>query len=274
MSSDFITHVDKVKIARPAKKDLPSASVQEFRTYFDAAKKAIDDDGRRITSAKWGVYAFYDYDNEPIYVGQTKESLASRLGRHLTNQRTDAVAMRILDIFEVARLRVWPLWHLEGTPSSIDNKEAYNAAKRELDEFEYAAYHEAIRDSRFHAILNEKIPPRPANMNQLAALPEHHDFALISERTRQEKNHPDVRIARRAETLSRLAAVANERGEVSAGLRRVLVVQAVRLAFKAAERFQEAEGSAAPDPNSISVENLIGSVQYPSSDEGAGDDGG
>ncbi|MDE3051298.1 MAG: GIY-YIG nuclease family protein, partial [Nitrospirota bacterium] len=54
------------------------------------------------------MYAFYDYDGEPIYVGQTEEKLSGRVSRHLTNQRTDAVAMNVLDPFEVAYIEVWP----------------------------------------------------------------------------------------------------------------------------------------------------------------------
>ena len=45
-----------------------------------------------IGNFKWGVYAFFDYDGEPIYVGQTREMVRTRIRRHLTNQRTDAVA--------------------------------------------------------------------------------------------------------------------------------------------------------------------------------------
>ena len=56
---------------------------------------------RRLGNFKFGVYAFYDYDGEPIYVGQTNEKLSTRIPRHLTNQRTDAVAMKVLDPFEV-----------------------------------------------------------------------------------------------------------------------------------------------------------------------------
>lgn len=44
-----------------------------------------DENGRPIGQAL-GVYAFYDYDEEPIYVGQTEEGLRSRIGRHMTNQ--------------------------------------------------------------------------------------------------------------------------------------------------------------------------------------------
>lgn len=245
--------------AKPAKKDLPAGIVREFRRLFDEAKKFKDDQGRKVTSAKWGVYAFYDYDGEPIYVGQTKESLATRLNRHLTNQRTDAVAMRILDVFEVAELEVWPLWDLSGMPRV--------EAQASLDAHEYSAYLQAIENSKFGAILNEKIPP----VSESIELPQSYRFNLISDETRAERGHPDVRIARRAETLHRLAAVAHERGEVSAGLRRVLVIQAVRLAYKAAERFKFAEGEPAPDPTAISVEGLIGSVLYPTEDEGGED---
>ena len=56
-----------------------------------------------------GVYAFFDYDGEPIYVGQTNEMLRTRIRRHLTNQRTDDVAMSVLDPFEVLEIEVWPL---------------------------------------------------------------------------------------------------------------------------------------------------------------------
>ena len=48
-----------------------------------------------------------------IYVGQTREKLSGRVGRHLTNQRTDAVAMRVLDPLEVAAVEVWPLWDFD-----------------------------------------------------------------------------------------------------------------------------------------------------------------
>lgn len=78
---------------------------REIRAFFQSKDK----DGKRIGKSQFGVYIFYDYDSEPIYVGQTYEGLGARIGRHLTNQRTDAVAMNVLDPFEVAEIRVWPL---------------------------------------------------------------------------------------------------------------------------------------------------------------------
>ncbi|MEV1129292.1 GIY-YIG nuclease family protein [Agromyces sp. NPDC049794] len=212
-----------------------------------------DDSGRKWADATWGVYAFYDYDGEPIYVGQTNEKLRTRIRRHLTNQRTDAVAMRILDVFEVAEIEIFPVWELEGIPRSSQE------AKRRLNALEYSAYLRAIDNSRFKAILNEKIPPVSARVD----LPESLRRDLIDPETRAERGHPDIRIGRRAETVARLAAVARERGEVSDGLRRVIVIQAVRLAYLSAARLAEVEGRAAPDPAAaFNIEALVGSVLY------------
>ncbi|WP_084612447.1 GIY-YIG nuclease family protein [Thermocrispum municipale] len=227
---------------------------------LEDALAETDDKGRRWADAKWGCYAFYDYDGEPIYVGQTNEQLRVRVRRHLTNQRTDAVAMRILDIFEVAELQLWPLWQYEGVSSKT--KEAFAAAQNHLNAVEYSAYLQAIRESRFKAILNEKIPP----VSPPVELPPSRRFKLITEETRHDRGHPDVRIARRAETISRLSAVAHERGEVSDGLRRVLVIQAVRLAYLAAVRLAYVEGRPEPDPSAIDIEGLVGSVMYEHSD--------
>src|SRR5512133_1202765 len=95
--------------------------------------------GRKIGNAKWGVYAFYDYDTEPIYVGQTYETLRQRIGRHLTNQRTDAVAMNVLDPFEVAEIEVWPLWDLAEMLTE--------QAKPLLNATEYAVYQQVLTQS-------------------------------------------------------------------------------------------------------------------------------
>lgn len=236
-------------MARSRRSDLPSPQVREFRNLLDVALNEFDEQGRIIGNAKFGVYAFYDYDGEPIYVGQTNEQLRVRVRRHLTNQRTDAVAMRVLDIFEVAELELWPLWDLEHEPDR-------SLARSRLDEIEYTAYVKAIQSSRFKAILNEKIPP----VSSPVELPSSRRFSLVGETAVEERRHPDVRIARRAETISRLAAVARERGEVSDGLRRVLVIQAVRLTYLCAARFAETLGQPPPDPSAIDVQALIGEL--------------
>lgn len=234
--------------SRPRRSQLPSPQVRAFRNALDVALNEIDNEGRIIGNAKFGVYAFCDFDGEPIYVGQTNELSRTRIRRHLTNQRTDAVAMRVLDIFEVASVRMWPLWELQGA-----SKED---AKLRLDQVEYSAYVDAIRTSQFKAILNEKIPP----VTMVADLPSSYSFELVERRPEDERWHADVRIARRAETIARLAAVARERGEVSDGLRRVLVIQAVRLTYLAAARYAESQGEAPPDPGAIDVPELVGTL--------------
>lgn len=235
-------------MARPRRSDLPSPQVREFRNLLEVALNELDDESRVVGNPKFGVYAFYDYDGEPIYVGQTNERLRTRIRRHLTNQRTDAVAMRVLDIFEVAELEMWPLWELEDQTKEV--------AQSRLDQVEYSAYVKAIQNSRFRAILNEKIPP----VSPVVELPQSFRFPLVADEQLDERRHPDVRIARRAETISRLAAVARERGEVSDGLRRVLVIQAVRLTYLAAARFAESSGEPPPDPSAIDVTALVGEL--------------
>lgn len=94
--------------------------VAAIRRELSAFLNQEDAKGRKIGSAKHGIYAFFDYDEEPIYTGQTYESLRSRIGRHLTNQRTDAVAMSVLDPFEVAFVEVWPLDDLIDASAPVD----------------------------------------------------------------------------------------------------------------------------------------------------------
>lgn len=189
---------------------------------------------RAIGAFKWGVYAFFDYDGEPIYVGQTKEKVGTRIRRHLTNQRTDAVAMSVLDPFEVYEIEVWPLPQLQNT-SATDP-----AAKAHLDALEDLVYQEAIAGSRFKAVLNEKDPPAPT---VTVTKPPSRRVCLVSDAVHAIRSHPDFRIARRSLILSRLAQVISER-KVQGGLRRVLLVQAKRLQWLAERRYTALGGAA------------------------------
>jgi hypothetical protein len=194
---------------------------REISAFFDS----LDAQGRKIGRRKWGVYAFYDYDGEPIYVGQTFEGLGSRIGRHLTNQRTDAVAMNVLDPFEVAEIRVWPLelGHLDNT-----------AQEEYLDRAEFTVFEKVVAESKLGAVLNEK-PPRAA---AVVALPEDYRRRIIPDDIFPHRKHPDIRIARRASTIASLARVISER-KVSRGLRQTLLTQARRLERLAAERLKD-----------------------------------
>lgn len=207
--------------------ELPSevaAIIGQLRGFLNT----IDEKGRKIGNYKYGVYAFYDYDGEPIYVGQTYESLRSRVGRHLTNQRTDAVAMNVLDPFEVAEIEVWPL------DDQIENTTNGISVRKYLDMAEYTVMQQVLEDSTLGAILNEKVVQKVSTIQ----LPESYRKKIVPNDVYQLRKHPDVRLARRASTIASLARVISER-KVSEGLRRTLLTQARRLELLASRRLVE-----------------------------------
>ncbi|MGH3441236.1 MAG: GIY-YIG nuclease family protein [Nitriliruptorales bacterium] len=207
----------------------------EVRALYGNLEHALnteDSDGRRFGDAKFGVYCFYDFDEEPIYVGQTREALRTRVRRHLTNQRTDAVAMFVLDPYEVHSLEMWPFWELE------DRDARDPEAKRLMSRAEWTVYEQAVRASRFGAVLNEGDIARDDPIE----LPSSYRAVIAPAGWEDRSEHPDVRIARRAQTFWQLTKVASER-DVSVGLLRTVVVQAQRLLFQAGQRYQQLGGT-------------------------------
>lgn len=196
----------------------------------------------KVGSFTWGVYAFFDYDGEPIYVGQTKESVSGRVGRHLTGQRTDAVAKSVLDPFEVKDIQIWPLPQFRGITAKKNPLE-YGRASQHLDALEHLIHQKLISGSKFNAILNEKDPPVP-----MISVIEPASFRgrIASDAVVEIRAHPDFRIARRALVISRLSQGIAERkidgGE--GGLRRVLLTQAKRLQWLADRRYHALGGAA------------------------------
>ena len=207
---------------------------ENLTRFLDTPFDQIEGPATPVGNFRWGVYAFFDYDGEPIYVGQTNERLRTRIRRHLTNQRTDAVAMSVLDPFEVFEVEVWPLPDLQEAPRSDA------AARQHLDALERLITVQAIENSHFKAILNEKDPP-PGPL--VVTAPTSRRGRIVSERVHELRSHPDFRLARRALILSRLAQVISER-KVQGGLRRVLLVQAKRLQWLAGRRYDALGGAA------------------------------
>jgi GIY-YIG catalytic domain len=229
----------------PDDTNFPPFETEDLRTNLAAFLVTKFDDpvmgkARPVGSFTWGVYAFFDYDGEPIYVGQTKEKISTRIRRHLTNQRTDAVAMSVLDPFEVYEIEVWPLPQFEKT------SKADLAAKAHLDALEHLVYDNAVANSTFKAVLNEKDPPAPT---VAVTAPPSLRFRIVSEHVRKIRSHPDFRTARRALIISRLAQVIAER-KVQGGLRRVLLTQAKRLQWLADRRYQALGGAASVETES------------------------
>ncbi|MXX44346.1 MAG: GIY-YIG nuclease family protein [Acidimicrobiales bacterium] len=200
--------------------------VTELYDGVDRVLGLLGTDGRAAGDCKFGVYLFSDYDGEPIYVGQTREQLRTRIRRHLTNQRTDAVAMRVLDPFEVAAIEMWPFWDL--------HEETDEIIKDTLDRAEFTVYQQALADSLFNAVLNEGDIPEA----ELIELPNSVRGEILPGASRTKREHPDIRIARRARTIADLARVISER-KVQSGIRRTLWVQAQRLEYLARTRLRD-----------------------------------
>jgi hypothetical protein len=217
--------------------DQPPFETRELRKALEAFRKTPYRHGafhnRGVGSFQWGVYAFYDYDGEPIYVGETNERLSGRISRHLTNQRTDAVAMAVLDPFEVCEVEVWPLPQFEGFTRKKVSKQEFDAAKAHLDALERIIFEQCVERSRFKIILNEKNPPKT---DLVVEVPPSVRGKIVPESVMDLRSHPDTRLARRAAIVSRLSQVISER-KVQGGLRRVLVAQAQRLKWLAEQRY-------------------------------------
>lgn len=209
------------------------AAIRRTLTEF---LNSADETGAKPCNAKCGVYVFYDYDGEPIYVGRTHERLRGRMLRHLTNQRSDAVAMNVLDPFEVADIEVYPLYDLE-QPRPGESDKAYKKRVREcLSGAEYTVFQRVLEQSQLKAVLNEK-EIRPAAAIEL---PTPFRGRIIPPELYETRRHPDVRIERRANAIARLAKVIRER-TVSRGLRRTLLTQARRLELLARSRLEETQ---------------------------------
>lgn len=231
------------KNAKAAAKDATSTlpfevaeQIEALTKFLAGTKVDVPDHTRggtrqvRLGSVQWGVYAFFDYDDEPIYVGQTRESLGGRIGRHLTGRRSDAVAKKILDPFEVCTVRVYPLPQFQG------RKAGEQEPRETLDALEYKVFEDLLGKSKFGAVLNEKAPPTP---KREVEIPASYEGRIATEKIMEMRDHPDIRIARRAQTLAALATIISER-RVGKGIRVTLLTQAKRLQWLAERRAMDA----------------------------------
>ena len=74
---------------------------------------AIDLDYRRralrTLTNKIGCYVLCDLDAVPIYVGQSTDGIRARVNRHLTSARSDIIANRQVDVWEIAWVWAYPV---------------------------------------------------------------------------------------------------------------------------------------------------------------------
>jgi excinuclease UvrABC nuclease subunit len=77
-------------------------------TDFAFRKNAV----RQLTN-EIGVYALCDLDNVPVYVGQSSDGIRKRVSRHLTSARSDIIANRQIDVWEIAWVWAYPVATVE-----------------------------------------------------------------------------------------------------------------------------------------------------------------
>lgn len=131
-----------------------------------------------------GVYVLADLDNVPIYVGQSKDGIRRRVQRHLTSARSDVIANRQIDVWEVAFVWAYPI----NDVSIISTLEA-------------ALFHDLHPKSR---LMNGKLPPEPPVGFQIPTPTE--IIQVMSDEEIEEKKDPDLRLPRQAQHYAQLVA--------------------------------------------------------------------
>lgn len=121
-----------------------------------------------------GVYALCDLDGQPIYVGQSVDGIRARVQRHLTSARSDMIANRMLDVWEIAYVDAWPL----DDPSKITSLEAFLFN---------------VFDSQ-KQLMNGKAMPSVGPLP--FAIPERQRVQIIDEELRYERSDPSQRLPR------------------------------------------------------------------------------
>ena len=147
---------------------------------------AIDLAFRRKAVAKLtneiGVYVLCDLDHTPIYVGQSTDGIRSRVRRHLTSARSDIIANRQIDVWEIA----W-VW---GYP--VEKKE-------DIGPLEDALFHEFDPKS---VLMNGKLPRKPEKKIKVPKPKQ--VIQVMSDDEIEEKKDPALRLPRQAEHYSQI----------------------------------------------------------------------
>jgi hypothetical protein len=130
----------------------------------------------RTIPGEIGVYALCDLDGVPIYVGQSTEGIRQRANRHLTSARSDIIANRQIDVWEIASIRCWV----------VDDPE-------KLDPLEAHFFHE------FHAespLMNGSIPHKVSNLG--FKIPEAISIQLLPDDEIRDRQRVELRLPRQA----------------------------------------------------------------------------
>ncbi|MGH8597538.1 MAG: GIY-YIG nuclease family protein [Gammaproteobacteria bacterium] len=147
----------------------------------------------RTLTSQVGCYVLCDLDDVPLYVGQSKDGIRARVNRHLTSARSDIIANRQVDVWEIAYVWAYP----------VDDVS-------KISSLEDALFH------TFHprsALMNGRVPPKPP---EPIYVPEPMQVVqVMADSEIAEKRDPALRLPRQAEHYSQIVghflAVKNSR---------------------------------------------------------------
>lgn len=129
-----------------------------------------------------GCYVLCDLNGVPLYVGQSRDGIRSRVNRHLTSARSDIIANRQVDVWEIAYVWAYPVENLA-----------------DISPLEDALFH------CFHprsALMNGKVPAAPLHEIEI---PEPEQIVqVMAEGEIAEKLDPALRLPRQAEHYSQI----------------------------------------------------------------------
>jgi hypothetical protein len=147
----------------------------------------------RTLTTRIGCYVLCDLDGIPLYVGQSRKGIRGRVNRHLTSARSDIIANRQIDVWEIAYVWTYPVDELA-----------------QIGPLEDALFHSFHPKS---ALMNGRVPPAPP---QPIDIPEPAQIVQVMEDGEiAEKRDPALRLPRQAEHYSQIVghflAVKNSR---------------------------------------------------------------
>jgi hypothetical protein len=135
----------------------------------------------RLITNRIGCYALCDLDGVPIYVGQSRDGIRSRVNRHLTSARSDVIANRQVDVWEIAYVWTYPVDQLGELQPLEDALVLFFDAQKTL--------------------MNGKLPSGPMP----AAIPEPaQKIQVMIDHEISEKRDPVLRLPRQAEHFSQI----------------------------------------------------------------------
>jgi|SRR5271165_365986 len=138
----------------------------------------------RSLTTQIGVYVLADLDNVPVYVGQSTDGIRQRVQRHLTSARSDVIANRQIDVWEIAFVWAYPV-----------------NDKNQIGSLEAALFYHFHPKSR---LMNGTTPPESA-LGFIIPQPTS-VVQVMSDDEISEKKAPELRLPRQAQHYAQIVA--------------------------------------------------------------------